>query len=53
MPAAVDDVLASYRGLVEHGIRRVAVTGDSAGGNLALVLASRVTGEAVSAGVTQ
>ncbi len=48
-PAAVVDVLACYRGLDESGIRRIAVTGDSAGGNLALVLASRVSGEAVSA----
>jgi acetyl esterase/lipase len=38
-PAAVDDVLATYRGMVDRGIRRIAVTGDSAGGNLALVLA--------------
>src|SRR6266404_2912519 len=51
-PAAVDDVLACYRGLDERGIRRIAVTGDSAGGNLALVLASRVTGEAVSTNAT-
>lgn len=48
-PAAVDDVLATYRGLEEKGIRRIAVTGDSAGGNLALGLASRLTDEAVSA----
>jgi len=41
-PAAVDDVLAAYRGMDSSGIRRIAVTGDSAGGNLALVLASRV-----------
>jgi epsilon-lactone hydrolase len=41
-PAAVDDVLATYHGMDESGIRRIAVTGDSAGGNLALVLASRV-----------
>jgi epsilon-lactone hydrolase len=47
-PAAVDDVLACYRGLNETSIRRIAITGDSAGGNLALVLASRVAGEAVS-----
>jgi len=45
-PAATDDALACYRGLAESGIRRIALTGDSAGGNLALVLASRVTGEA-------
>ncbi len=51
-PAAVEDVLACYRGLYESGIRRIAVTGDSAGGNLALVLASRVSGEAVSAKTT-
>jgi monoterpene epsilon-lactone hydrolase len=49
-PAAVDDVLASYRGLEQAGIRRIALTGDSAGGNLALGLASRVTGEGESAG---
>lgn len=48
-PAAVDDVLACYRGLGEAGIRRIAVTGDSAGGNLALVLASRVSCDATSA----
>jgi epsilon-lactone hydrolase len=47
-PAATDDVLACYRGLAGSGVRRIALTGDSAGGNLALVLASRVTGEAVS-----
>jgi monoterpene epsilon-lactone hydrolase len=46
-PAAVDDVLATYRGMDESGIRRIAVTGDSAGGNLALVLASRVAAKAV------
>ena len=39
-PAAVADVEACYRGLVDEGIRRIAVTGDSAGGNLALVLLS-------------
>ena len=51
-PAAVDDVLAAYRGMDETGIRRLAVTGDSAGGNLALVLASCVTAGAVSAKAT-
>jgi acetyl esterase/lipase len=40
-PAAVDDVLATYRGMGDSGIRRIAVTGDSAGGNLALVLAAK------------
>jgi monoterpene epsilon-lactone hydrolase len=48
-PAAVDDVLATYRGMDDSGIRRIALTGDSAGGNLALVLASRVAAKAVPA----
>jgi monoterpene epsilon-lactone hydrolase len=39
-PAAVDDVEACYRGLVAKGIKKIAVVGDSAGGNLALVLLS-------------
>jgi monoterpene epsilon-lactone hydrolase len=43
-PAAVDDALACYRGLTKR-IRRIAITGDSAGGTLALVLASCVTAE--------
>jgi monoterpene epsilon-lactone hydrolase len=47
-PAATDDVLACYQGLAGRDVQRIAVTGDSAGGNLALVLASRVTGEAAS-----
>src|SRR5258707_8854852 len=37
-PAAVSDVEAAYRGLVAKGMRKIAVTGDSAGGDLALVL---------------
>jgi monoterpene epsilon-lactone hydrolase len=48
-PAAVDDVLATYRGMDAKGVRRMAVTGDSAGGNLALVLAAGVAGKTVSA----
>jgi epsilon-lactone hydrolase len=47
-PAAIGDVLACYRGLAKRDVHRIALTGDSAGGNLALVLASRVTGEAAS-----
>jgi monoterpene epsilon-lactone hydrolase len=39
-PAAVRDLEACYRGLVDQGIARIALTGDSAGGNLALVLLS-------------
>jgi monoterpene epsilon-lactone hydrolase len=48
-PAAVDDALATYRGMDDSGIRRIAVTGDSAGGNLALVVASCVAAKAVTA----
>jgi len=51
-PAAVDDALACYRGIEEGGIRRIAVTGDSAGGNLALGLAASVTAQAASARTT-
>src|ERR1700686_4785635 len=51
-PAATDDVLACYQGLAERDVHRIAITGDSAGGNLALVLASRVTGEAGSINAT-
>ncbi len=43
-PAAVDDIQACYRGLVERGIRRIAISGDSAGGNLALVLLTLLVG---------
>src|SRR2546430_8389592 len=39
-PAAVTDVEACYRGLVDKQINKIAVTGDSAGGDLALVLLS-------------
>jgi epsilon-lactone hydrolase len=48
-PAAVDDALATYLGMGDGGIRRIAVTGDSAGGNLALVLASSVGAKEVAA----
>src|SRR6267143_558135 len=44
-PAAVMDVEACYRGLVDKGINKIAVVGDSAGGNLALVLLSIVSGK--------
>jgi acetyl esterase/lipase len=37
-PAAIRDLEACYRGLVDQGITRIALTGDSAGGDLALVL---------------
>jgi len=51
-PAAVDDVLACYRGIDDSGITRIAITGDSSGGNLALVLASQVSADLVSAKAT-
>jgi len=47
-PVATGDVLACYQGLAEREVHRIAVTGDSAGGNLALALASRVTGDGAS-----
>jgi epsilon-lactone hydrolase len=47
-PAAVNDAMAVYRGMDERGVRRIAITGDSAGGNLALVLASCVAAKAVT-----
>jgi len=39
-PAATDDVRACYQGLARRDVHRIALTGDSAGGNLALGLAS-------------
>jgi len=51
-PAATDDVWACYQGLVAREVHRVALTGDSAGGNLALGLASRVTAEGTSIDAT-
>ena len=43
-PAAAEDVWACYRGLAQKGYRRIVLTGDSAGGNLALGLAARIAG---------
>jgi len=45
-PAATEDVWACYKEFAQKGYRRLVLTGDSAGGNLALGLASRI----VSAG---
>jgi epsilon-lactone hydrolase len=50
-PAAVRDVEACYRGLVDKGIKKIAVTGDSAGGNLALVLLSIARSQASNGGI--
>jgi len=41
-PAATEDVWECYQGLIGRGHRRIALAGDSAGGNLALGLASRI-----------
>jgi monoterpene epsilon-lactone hydrolase len=50
-PAAVKDAEACYRGLVSRGIRNIALSGDSAGGTLALVLLSIATAQSASGGV--
>ena len=44
-PAAIDDVLAAYRGLVADGAERIVVAGDSAGGGLTLALLSILADE--------
>jgi acetyl esterase/lipase len=49
-PAAVRDVEACYRGLVDKGVKKIAVVGDSAGGNLALVLLSIASAQANKGG---
>lgn len=48
-PSAVKDAEASYRGLADKGVTKIALSGDSAGGNLALVLLS-VAGSQASSG---
>ena len=50
-PAAVKDVEVCYRGLIDRGIKKIALTGDSAGGNLALVLLSIASAQAGPAGI--
>jgi acetyl esterase/lipase len=44
-PCAIKDGEASYRGLVDRGITKIALSGDSAGGNLVLVLLSVASGK--------
>jgi epsilon-lactone hydrolase len=39
-PAGLLDAQACYRGLIEHGVRQIAIVGDSAGGGLTLALLS-------------
>jgi monoterpene epsilon-lactone hydrolase len=41
-PAALQDAMATYVGLVEQGYRKITVVGDSAGGGLSLALVAHV-----------
>ncbi len=41
-PAAMEDALKAYHGLIAMGYRRIALAGDSAGGGLALSVLSRL-----------
>lgn len=50
-PAAVEDLEACYQGLIDKGISRIAITGDSAGGNLALVLLSIASAQVLNGGI--
>ncbi|HEX4683397.1 MAG TPA: alpha/beta hydrolase [Gemmatimonadaceae bacterium] len=50
-PAAIEDVEACYDGLIERGISKIVVTGDSAGGDLALVLLSLLAARVSAGGV--
>jgi monoterpene epsilon-lactone hydrolase len=50
-PAAPEDARACYAGLLDRGYRRLAITGDSAGGCLALGLLSFATRETPSRAV--
>jgi acetyl esterase/lipase len=50
-PAAIEDVRACYLGLIGRGLAKIAITGDSAGGNLALGLLSFATALKASGGV--
>jgi len=49
-PAAVDDALAAYLGLIELGLQSIAIVGDSAGGGLALTLLSMQSAASVAHG---
>lgn len=47
-PAGLDDCVRAYRALLDRGVKRIAIAGDSAGGNLTLATALDV----VRAGIT-
>ena len=44
-PAAIDDAVAAYRGLVADGAERIIIAGDSAGGGLTLALLSIIAAD--------
>jgi epsilon-lactone hydrolase len=48
-PAAIEDAEASLRGLAKRSIHKIAITGDSAGGNLALSLLALVATDPATA----
>ncbi len=49
-PAAIDDVLAAYRALLDSGMKpdRIAIAGDSAGGGLALAALAKIRDEGLA-----
>jgi len=49
-PSATEDVRACYFGLVEQGFSKIAITGDSAGGTLALGLLVHLAANSASGG---
>jgi epsilon-lactone hydrolase len=49
-PAAIEDARGCYLGLIERGFSKVAITGDSAGGNLALGLLHLAAAQRASGG---
>ena len=50
-PAALEDALAAYRGLAEEGFAAIAISGDSAGGGLALATLSAMVEASKDEGV--
>jgi monoterpene epsilon-lactone hydrolase len=50
-PAAINDAEACYHGLISRRLSKIALTGDSAGGNLALVLLSVLAAHSSKGGV--
>jgi monoterpene epsilon-lactone hydrolase len=50
-PAGLLDAQACYRGLIDRGVKRIAIAGDSAGGGLTLALLSLLKTQETSGGV--